>query len=214
MSNSGIAAVLWDFGGVITTSPFDEFASYEREHGLPEGFIRGLNATNSDANAWAAFERGVVDLEGFVALFEEEARLAGGTIDARALIEGLRGSVIPEMAEAVRRCHRSFKTGLLTNNFTVGDGRRDHGGLLEEFDVILESSRAGCRKPDPRFYLTACDQLGIHPSEAVFLDDLGVNLKPARQLGMTTIKVVDHDQALADLEAVTGLALRDGDAPG
>ncbi|MBO0730892.1 MAG: HAD-IA family hydrolase [Acidimicrobiaceae bacterium] len=203
-----ISAVLWDFGGVISTSPFDGFAAYERENGLPVGFIRGLNATNPHTNAWAAFERGSVDLDGFASLFEEEARLAGGTVDARVLIEGLRGSVIPEMAEAVRICHRFFKTGLLTNNFRAGDRANDHGGLLDEFDVIVESSLAGCRKPDPRFYLMACEQLDIHPSEAVFLDDLGVNLKPARQLGMTTIKVVDHDQALADLEAVTGLELR------
>lgn len=203
-----ISAVLWDFGGVITTSPFDAFAEYERDHGLPIGFIRALNATNPDTNAWAAFERGSVDLDGFVSRFEEEARLAGGTIDARTLIEGLRGAVRPEMAEAVRICHRSFKTGLLTNNFRAGDRANDHGGLLEEFDVIMESSLAGCRKPDPRFYLMACEQLDIHPGEAVFLDDLGVNLKPARQLGMTTIKVLDSDQALADLEAVTGLTLR------
>ncbi len=204
-----IAAVLWDFGGVITTSPFDAFARYERANGLNVGFLRRLNATNSDSNAWAAFERGELDADAFVLRYEEEARRAGASVDARALIDGLRGEVRPEMAEAVRRCHRAFKTALLTNNFVVDGRRADYGDLFNEFDVVLESSRAGYRKPDPRFYTTACGMLDIHPSQAVFLDDLGVNLKPARQLGMTTIKVDDPGEALSELEAITGLPLRD-----
>jgi putative hydrolase of the HAD superfamily len=204
------AAVLWDFGGVISTSPFESFNRYEQANGLPRDFIRGLNATNSDTNAWACFERGEVDRDGFVVRFEEEARLAGGRLDAHAVLAMLSGEIRPEMVQAVRRCHAVMKTALLTNNFIAeGEGRSEFGGLLDEFDVIIESSKSGLRKPDPRVYRLACEHLGIEPSEAVFLDDLGVNLKPARAMGITTIKVLSADQALADLEAATGLQLRD-----
>jgi putative hydrolase of the HAD superfamily len=204
------AAVLWDFGGVITTSPFEAFNRYEEANGLPLDFIRGLNATNSEANAWACFERGELDRAAFVLRFEEEARRAGGRLDALEVLTSLGGAIRPEMAEAVRRCHSTMKTALLTNNFIAeGEARSEFGGLLESFDVIIESSTSGLRKPDPRVYQVACEQLEIKPSEAVFLDDLGVNLKPARAMGMTTIKVLSVDQALADLEAVTGLRLRD-----
>ena len=204
------AAVLWDFGGVITTSPFEAFNRYEEANGLPLDFIRGLNATNSDGNAWACFERGELDRDAFVLRFEEEARRAGGRLDALEVLTNLGGAIRPEMAEAVRRCHAALKTALLTNNFIAeGEARSEFGGLFESFDVIIESSTSGLRKPDPRVYQVACERLGIMPSEAVFLDDLGVNLKPARAMGMTTIKVLSADQALADLEAVTGLRLRD-----
>jgi putative hydrolase of the HAD superfamily len=204
------AAVLWDFGGVISTSPFESFNRYEEAHGLPRDFIRGLNATNSDTNAWACFERGELDRDGFALRFEEEARLAGGRLYAQDVLAMLGGAIRPEMAEAVRRCHAAMKTALLTNNFIAeGEARSEFGGLLDYFDVIIESSKSGLRKPDPRVYRLACDSLGVEPSQAVFLDDLGVNLKPARAMGIKTIKVLSADQALADLEAVTGLRLRD-----
>jgi putative hydrolase of the HAD superfamily len=120
----------------------------------------------------------------------------------------LAGEVRPQMVEAVRRCHARLKTAMLTNNWMVDDegGRLDD--LLPLFDVVVESAKAGVRKPDPRFYELACERLEIEPAEAVFLDDIGANLKPARQMGMTTIKVTDPDQAIADLEAVVGFALR------
>jgi putative hydrolase of the HAD superfamily len=202
-----LRAVLWDFGGVIASGPWDAFAAYERTVGLPEGFIRRLNATNPDTNAWAQLERGEVDRAGFALAFEAEAAAAGGTLDGLAVLESLTGDIRPQVVEAVRRCHERLTTGLLTNNYR-GTGWRDNvNDLLAYFDLVLESSVAGVRKPDPRFYTLACEQLGIAPSEAVFLDDLGVNLKPARALGMTTIKVVDPDVALSELEAVVGFPL-------
>jgi putative hydrolase of the HAD superfamily len=205
--NGAPAAVLWDFGGVITSSPFDAFSRYEQANGLPAGFLRGLNTTNADTNAWAAFERGEIDLATFEARFESEAEVAGGAIDARAVVSLLAGQVRPRMVEAVRRCQEHAKTALLTNNFLVGSDTVDYGPVLGYFDVVVESSRAGCRKPDPRFYEKACDLLGIQPCEAVFLDDLGINLKPARAMGMRTIKVVDPGHALAELEAIVGYPL-------
>lgn len=207
-----IEAVLFDFGGVLSTSPFEAFARYEREHGLPDGFIRRLNAADPDTNAWAQLERGHVDLDGFASLYRAEAQAAGHDLDGLAVLELLRGDLRPEMVEAVRRCKTHYGTALLTNNFTGLEGAGAMEPALAEvlslFDVVVESSQAGVRKPDPAFYRLACDQLGIDPSHAVFLDDLGVNLKPAAALGMTTIKVTSADQALADLEAVLALPLR------
>lgn len=202
-----IAAVLFDFGGVIVDSPFDAFARYERDHGLPDGFIRGLNATNPHDNAWARLERSELDFDAFCDAFAAEAEAAGGRVDARALFGRLAGEVRPAMVAAVARCRARYRTGLLTNNFVTPMAGSTHAELLHLFDVVVESAVVGIRKPDPRFYLLACERLGVAPEEAVFLDDLGVNLKPARALGMTTIKVSSVDQALADLEAATGLAL-------
>lgn len=204
-----IRAVLFDFGGVILESPFDAFERFEAERGLPPGFLRRVNATNPDTNAWAQLERSEVDLAGFAALFSAECRDAGHEVDGADVLQLLSGEIRPAMVEAVRRCHERLKTALLTNNFvTAGDGPRDHTAVLSLFDVIIESSKVGVRKPDPRFYELACAALDIDPSEAVFLDDLGINLKPARAMGMTTIKVVDPDTALAELEAVVGFPLR------
>jgi putative hydrolase of the HAD superfamily len=209
--SSDVKAVLWDFGGVLTSSPFESFAAYEREQGLPTGFVRRLNATNPDTNAWAALERGHLGLDAFVMQFEAEALAAGASLDARALLGNLQGELRPAMVEALRRCHERLKTALLTNNFILaGDSQNDSGyaPVLEHFDVVLESSRTGMRKPDPDFYRTACELLDVEPRQAVFLDDLGVNLKPAREMGMRTIKVTDPDGALAELEGIVGFPLR------
>lgn len=203
-----VEAVLWDFGGVVTTGPWEGFAAYERRQQLPEGFLRRLNAADPDTNAWARFERGEVDLATFTREFEAEAARAGGEVDAGEVLAALAGEVRPAMVEAVRRCHQRLRTGLLTNNFPASGWREVAGEVLDHFDLVLESSVAGVRKPDPAFYRQACEALGVEPEEAVYLDDIGVNLKPAREMGMTTIKVTDADRALAELESVVGFALR------
>jgi putative hydrolase of the HAD superfamily len=203
-----IRAVLFDVGGVILTSPFDAFAGYEAERGLRDGFIRGLNTTNPDTNAWAKLERSDVTFDEFCDLFEGEARAAGGELDAREVMVLLAGELRPAMVEALRRCHERLKTGMLTNNW-MHDGEGSPFQLLRpHFDVVVESSKVGIRKPEPAFYELACEQLAIEPAEAVFLDDIGANLKPARAMGMTTIKVTDPDKALAELEDVVGFPLR------
>jgi putative hydrolase of the HAD superfamily len=204
-----IRAALFDFGGVILSSPFEAFTRYEADHGLAAGFIRSLNAAHPDQNAWAYLERGEITFDEFCTRFEAEARAAGGALDAREVMMLLEGSVRPEMVEAVRRCRRRLKTALLTNNWIRAEGGLHTADpVLELFDVIIESSRIGMRKPDPRFYELACRELGIEPTEAVFLDDLGINLKPARAIGMTTIKVEDPLVAIAELEGVVGFPPR------
>jgi putative hydrolase of the HAD superfamily len=207
-----IRAALFDFGGVILSSPFEAFASFERDRQLPEGFLRSVNATDPDTNAWARLERSEVTLDEFGTLFAAESAALGHEVDGREVLGLLMGELRPAMVEAVRRCSEKLVTGLLTNNFVLGDGHVDRetemGAVLALFDEVIESSKVGVRKPDPRFYELACEQLGIEPTEAVFLDDLGVNLKPAKAMGMTTIKVGDPDVAIAELETVVGFSLR------
>ncbi len=207
-----ISAALFDFGGVLTSSPFERFAAYEASAGLPVGLIRRINSTNPDDNAWAHFERNLVDRAGFCAEFEAEAAALGHEVDGEAVLACLDGEIRPEMVRAVEQCGPRLKTALLTNNFAAGDGDDERHHQVEEihelFDLVVESSKVGYRKPDRRFYEIACRGLGVDPAECVFLDDLGINLKPARAMGMTTIKVADPVVALAELEAAVGFPLR------
>lgn len=202
-----VSAALFDFGGVILSSPFDAFERYERDHGLPSGFLRRVNATNPDANAWARLERNEHDVNGFAAAFEEESSALGHRVTGHDVLGLLAGDVRPEMVEAVRRCGERLKTALLTNNVVGLEASPHVAEIVALFDVVIESSVVGVRKPDPAFYELACDRLGIEPGEAVFLDDLGINLKPARAMGMATIKVEDPAKAIAELEAIVGFPL-------
>ena len=198
-----IRAVLWDFGGVILSSPFDAFNRYEAEHGLPKDFIRGVNATDPDSNAWALLERNDVTPAAFDALFADESEALGHRVPGADVLGRT------EMVTALDRVIRAgYRTACLTNNVVGGEQRLDVGDVMVMFDHVVESSKVGCRKPEPRFYEIACELVGVEPSECVFLDDLGINLKPARAMGMTTIKVGAADQAITDLEAVLGIPLR------
>jgi putative hydrolase of the HAD superfamily len=208
-----IEAVIWDFGGVLTTSPFEAFARFERERGLPEHLIRRTNAANHLENAWAKFERAEIDIETFDRLFAEESAALGVAIRGKDVLPLLQGDLRPEMVEALRRIGARFKTGCITNNLPANaigsqSGRTLYiAEVMALFDHIIESAKIGLRKPDPRIYRMMVDALGVEPKNCVYLDDLGVNLKPARAMGMTTIKVSSAPQAIAELEAATGLAL-------
>lgn len=207
-------AVLWDFGGVLTTSPFEAFNRYERERDIPADFIRGINATNPDDNAWARFESSRIDLDAFDAAFLEESTAAGHPVPGRDVIGLLSGDVRPRMVAALRRCGETMTNACLTNNVRAGSGpgmardaeRADAvAAVMGMFDLVVESSIEGVRKPDPRAYEIVLERLGVPADRVVYLDDLGINLKPAAAMGMTTIKVVAEDQALADLARATGL---------
>ena len=203
-----IEAVLFDFGGVILSSPFEAFAEYENEIGLPPDTIRKINTTNPDTNAWAQFERREVNPEEFVLLFEKEALALGHELDAQRILEGLHGSLRPAMVEALSKCSSEFKTAMLTNNITpMGEQDLDEDvqKVVEMFDLLIESSIEGCRKPEEKFYEIACERLNVKPENCVFLDDLGINLKPARDMGMSTIKVVDPEDAIRELYEILGL---------
>jgi putative hydrolase of the HAD superfamily len=212
-----IRAVLFDFGGVILSSPIDGFRSYERAAQLPAGTVQRLNTTNPDTNAWACMERGELDEATFCARFEDEARALGHALDARAILGGLTGQIRPEMVAAIRALVPRYRVACLTNNMPIGHGSamaRDPAlaaaiaEVMALFAHVVESCKIGARKPEPRFYARACEVVGVAPEHCVFLDDLGINLKPARAMGMTTIKVGDPAAALAELEAVLGHPLR------
>lgn len=208
-----IRAVVWDFGGVISSSPFEAFAAYEAARGLPAGLLRRVNATNHDDNAWARFERSEIDLDAFDAAFRAESAALGHAVPGREVIALLGGTIRPQMVQALRRLRERLKIGLITNNVAapsaMGADAPGRDAVLPLFHHVIESARVGLRKPDPRIYRLMTDALGVAPAQAAFLDDLGVNLKPARALGMHTIKVGDPDRALAELEALVGFALRD-----
>lgn len=216
--SSPIRAVIFDFGGVFTTSPIENFAVFERQHGLPEKFIGGVIRNNHHANAWAQYERAEIDLDAFDALFADETRAAGFEILGRTLISLLSFAFRPEMVAALEDVKAAgLKTGCITNNLPEVDAaamlatpeRRDLAAhVFAMFDHIIESSKAGIRKPEPRIYQMMCEALGVSPPQCVFLDDLGVNLKPARDMGMCTIKVPlgDVTPAIAALRARLGLS--------
>lgn len=212
-------AVLWDFGGVITSSPFEAFARFEAANELPKDFIRLINATNPDANAWALFERSEIDADAFDAAFHAEAAARGHSVRGADVLALLAGDIRPEMVAVLKRLvHEGYKIGCITNNVKTGSGAgmsrslkkaAEVEAVMELFSHVIESSKVGIRKPDPEIYKMACAALDVVAERTVFLDDLGVNLKPARALGMATIKVTGAEQAISELETLLGHPLTD-----
>lgn len=215
------AAIIWDFGGVVTSSPFEAFNRFEADRGLPRDFIRGVNAINPDTNAWALFERAEISAIEFDARFAEESAALGHRTMGSEILALLSGDVRPRVVAAMDVCRAAgLKLGCITNNVPVGAGAgmatsaekaKAVTNALARFDHVLESSKIGIRKPDPRIYALMCEALGVDPVQCIYLDDLGINLKPAKQMGMATIKVSSEAQLLADLASTTGLSLM-GDA--
>jgi len=207
-----IKAVLWDFGGVILSSPFDAFNDYEATHGLPTDFIRSVNTNNPDGNAWALLERNDIEPTEFDTLFATESEALGHRIPGADILALLSGSVRPEMVAALDAVIAAgYKTACLTNNVVSDDTGRtkrpDVAAVMSKFDEVVESSKVGVRKPEARFYEIACELLDVEPVDCVFLDDLGINLKPARAMGMATIKVGRPAPAIAELSEILGIAL-------
>ncbi|MCB0956108.1 MAG: HAD-IA family hydrolase [Ilumatobacter sp.] len=205
-----MTAVLWDFGGVILSSPFEAFARYEEEHGLPKDFIRTVNATNPHHNAWAHLERSDITAEQFDEEFALESEELGHRVQGSDVLALLAGYVRPDMVDLLDRVKGAgYRVACLTNNIggshISSEREMTIADIMARFDVVVESSKVGVRKPETRFYEIACDLLGVVPGECVFLDDLGINLKPAAAMGMRTIKVLTAEQAIADLEALLGL---------
>lgn len=210
-------AVIFDFGGVITASPFEAFNRLEAERGLPQDFVRRVNAANPDTNAWALFERAEIDAATFNTRFAAEAAALGHALEGSAVLAVLSGSIRPAMVSALDTlAGAGYRLGCITNNVPSGHGAGmarsgDKADAYElvfaRFEHVIESSKAGVRKPDPRIYLMMCEKLGLEPAACIYLDDLGINCKPAAHLGMHAIKVTSGEQALTDLSAVLGLTL-------
>ncbi|WP_088311432.1 HAD-IA family hydrolase [Novosphingobium sp. B 225] len=210
-------AVIFDFGGVITASPFEAFNRLEAERGLPRDFIRQVNAANPDSNAWAQFERAEIDAATFDARFKADAAALGHTLDGASVLAVLSGSIRPAMVTALDQLKvAGFRLACITNNVPSGhgagmarsaDSKDAYEQVFARFEQVIESSKAGVRKPDPRIYLMMCEKLGLEPAQCIYLDDLGINCKPAAQLGMAAIKVSSGEQALADLSVLLELPL-------
>ena len=217
MAQRKFEAVIFDFGGVITASPFEAFNRLEEERALPRDFIRSVNAANPHGNAWAQFERAEIDARKFDVLFEAEAEALGHALEGRAVLAVLSGSIRPAMVRALDQlAEAGFRLACITNNVPSGHGAGmarsgDKADAYEQvfarFEAVIESSKAGVRKPDPRIYQMMCDTLGLSPDKCIYLDDLGINCKPAAALGMAAIKVISGEQALADLSGLLGLEL-------
>ncbi len=209
------STVIFDFGGVVTSSPFEAFNRLEAERGLPRDFIRSVNATNGDTNAWARFERAEVRAEEFDILFAQEARALGHELAGADVLACVSGDVRPRVVAAMDAIgDAGLRLGCITNNVPSGEGPGMARGLgkaavvadaMSRFEHIIESSKAGVRKPDPRIYMMMCEALSVEPAACVYLDDLGINCKPAAGLGMHAIKVKEEDQLLADLGAALGM---------
>ena len=210
-----IKAVFWDFGGVITSSPFDSFNSYEESHNLPKDLIRKINSTNPNNNAWAKLERNEINQEEFDSLFETESKKLGYSVPGKQVLALLKGEIRPEMVKALHKIKPKLVQGCLTNNIQSSEDKEmeesnaaisgAHQEIMKLFDFIFESSKENVRKPDPKFYTLACEKGKVSPDEVVFLDDLGINLKPAKLLKISTIKVVSEQQALDELSDLTGI---------
>jgi len=207
--------VLFDLGGVVLGSPLHAIRDYEQELGLERNAINRVAAETAPVGAWSRLERGELEMEPFYAAFEADCRAAGIEMCARTMMGrmALAAEPRPIMLNAIERLREhGLRLGALTNNWAhtedEGGGRSDGTrALASRFDVFIESSVEGLRKPDPAIYALACERLGSQPDQVVFLDDIGPNLKPARAMGMETIKVDDPHDALRALEQILGLAL-------
>jgi putative hydrolase of the HAD superfamily len=202
-------AVIFDFGGVITSSPFEAFNRLEAERELPRDFIRSVNAADPDSNAWARFERAEIGAAEFDRLFAAEARAMGYDLDGASVIACLAGDIRPAMVAALDRLKsEGLSLGCITNNVPAGKSTgmavSDEKAvaieaIMARFDHVIESSKVGLRKPDPRIYAMMCEALEITPTACIYLDDLGINCKPAAAMGMAAIKVTSEMQALMEL---------------
>ncbi len=207
------AAVLWDFGGVILSSPFEAFNRYEVQRGLPIDFLRTVNAIDPHNNAWARLERNDISPAEFDEAFATDAIALGHRVSGGEVLALLSGDVRPDMVDALDKVKAAgYRTACLTNNISGEHASAERSetisAIMARFDAVIESSKVGVRKPEPKFYEIACETLGVQPKDCVFLDDLGINLKPAAAMGMHTIKVLSSTQAITDLEAALGISLR------
>jgi putative hydrolase of the HAD superfamily len=222
--NGGVAvacrfdAVIWDFGGVLTSSPFEAFADYEIRHGIEPGFIRRVNSHNPDHNAWAKLERDELSAAGFDLAFARESEALGHRIAGSDILPLIAGAIRPAMVEALRRIGEHMKTGCITNNFRAISTLQRHEStpgytslykleIMALFDHVIESALVGLRKPDPAIYRMMTEALDVQPERCIYLDDLGVNLKPARAMGMQTIKVADPGAAIEELSGLLQMDL-------
>ena len=205
-------AVIFDLGGVVLESPLPAITAYETETGLPPRFVAQLVVAGGADGPWARLERGELNARAFGAAFEQQAVAAGSRLDGAMLLGRIAQTTVVRapMLAAIRRLRATgIRVAALTNTWAAPDRPSRVEPLRREFDCFVESFRVGMRKPEPRIYELVCRQLDVSPAASIFLDDLGGNLKPARAMGMTTLKVGDATPAIVDLEHLLGVSLHD-----
>ena len=214
MNNNRFSSIFWDFGGVITSSPFEAFNTFEEDNDIPKDFIRKVNSTNPYENAWAQLEQSKISLKEFDSLFAKESKKLGKEIQGREVLSLLQGEIRPKILQAIKKLKSlGFLQACLTNNFdsedrdisALDDKNEERIEIMQLFDFIIESKKVGVRKPNNEFYEIALDETKVDPKKTIFLDDLGINLKPARLLKISTIKVISEKQALSELSRLTGI---------
>ena len=214
MNNNRFSSIFWDFGGVITSSPFEAFNSFEENNDIPKDFIRKVNSINPNENAWAQLEQSKISLEEFDGLFAKESKKLGREIQGSEVLSLLQGEIRPKIVQAIKKFKSlGFLQACLTNNFdsedrdvsALDDKNQERKEIMQLFDFIIESKKVGVRKPNNKFYELALSETKVAPEKTIFLDDLGINLKPARKLNISTIKVFSEQQAINELTNLTGI---------
>ena len=201
-----IQTIIFDFGGVITDSPIEGFKKLEKSYGISKGVISSIVMTNPDNNAWAKSERGEIDIQTFIEEFNLEAKKLGYNLNAKEILKQLYGPLRPLMVEKIASLSKNYQLICLTNVlkgvhvFSPEERKKEVDHVLSFFDKIYESCEIGMRKPEKRIYRYLLDDLKIKPENSVFLDDLGMNLKTAKLLGINTVKVIDPTAALKELD--------------
>ncbi len=208
-STLNLKAVIFDIGGVLTSSPVVAIRDYATRENI-DYTVLGPMIADHDC-AWSRWERSEITSAQFLTQFETEGRDRGIAVSAQDVMDAAFGGQASreEMLAVVRFLRGRVRLGAITNNvLREAPARETRPFVLEElFEVVIESAKVGLRKPDPRIYRMACDALSVEPPEAAFLDDIGANLKGARALGMTSIRVDHTTSAIDELEAALGFAL-------
>ena len=201
-----IKNIIFDFGGVVTDSPIEGFKNLEEHYGISKGTISSIVMTNQDNNAWAKSERGEINIDTFIKEFNQEALNLGFKLDATNILKQLYGPLRPIMVEKIISLSKNFQLICLTNVlkdvhiFSNEKRILEVKNILNYFDKIYESYKIGMRKPEKRIYEHVLNDLNIKPENTIFLDDLGMNLKTAKLLGIHTIKVVNPIKAIKELD--------------
>ena len=179
--------VLWDFGGVLTNSPIRNFLEYEKKYNLLPGTIIKINSHNKFENAWAKLERNEINKKEFEKLFLEEAKELNYNfkIDVEKIFKCLDVKVKKKLPCACLTNNISENSSLVAN--------KAFEEFKDNFSYTFESSKLGMRKPEIEIYKYVIKKLKVNPENILFIDDLGINLKPAKIIGMKTYKMLDYN---------------------
>ena len=200
MNYNNIKLILWDYGGVLTYSPFLNIKDFEQLSNIKQNSIIKINSNKPFVNAWAKLEKNLISFNEFSCLFKEEAKSIGiNHIDPIKLLQCIEVSLNNKMVTLLKKVSQKYDCACLTNNFKNHFSKKNSStfnSIKKSFDYIFESSKLGLRKPEKEIYLYAQKKMKVKPQEILFIDDLGINLKPARELGFITYKFINAEDTI------------------